>query len=99
MIRKVSQPLATEPPVWFITGCSTGFGLELAKQAIDRSFRTVIAARDPKKLQGFGATENALVLQLNVTKADEVAAAVKAAEAHFGGIDVLVNNAGLLRRH
>jgi NAD(P)-dependent dehydrogenase (short-subunit alcohol dehydrogenase family) len=95
MIKKVSQPLATEPPVWFITGCSTGFGMELAKQAIDHGYRTVMTARDPDKLQGYGATDNALVLQLDVTKAGEVAAAVKAAEDHFGCIDVLVNNAGI----
>ena len=95
MIKKVNQPLATEPPVWFITGCSTGFGMELAKQAIDHGYRTIMTARDPDKLQGYGATDNALVLQLDVTKAGEVAAAVKVAEAHFGGIDVLVNNAGI----
>ena len=38
---------ATETPVWFITGCSTGFGQELAKQAIARGYRTVVTvARD-----------------------------------------------------
>ncbi len=95
----VSSPLttaiATEPPVWFITGCSTGFGLELAKQAIERGWRTVLTARDPSTLEGYGATPNVLVLKLDVTQADQVVAAVAAAEARFGGIDVLVNNAGI----
>jgi len=95
----VSSPLttaiATEPPVWFITGCSTGFGLELAKQAIERGWRTVLTARDPSKLEGYGATSNVLVLKLDVTQPVQVAAAVAAAEARFGGIDVLVNNAGI----
>jgi NAD(P)-dependent dehydrogenase (short-subunit alcohol dehydrogenase family) len=78
-----------------ITGCSTGFGLELAKQAIERGYRTVVTARDPSKLEGYGATDNVLVLELDVTRPEQITAAVKAAEAHFGGIDVLVNNAGI----
>jgi NAD(P)-dependent dehydrogenase (short-subunit alcohol dehydrogenase family) len=89
------KPLATTPPVWFITGCSTGFGLELAKQAIEHGYRTVMTARDPAKLAGHEATDNVLVLKLDVTQPAQVAAAVKAAEARFGGIDVLVNNAGI----
>ena len=91
----ISQSIATEPPVWFITGCSTGFGMELARQAIDRGYRTVMTARDPSKLQGYAATDNVLVLQLDVTHPQEVTAAVQAAHARFGGIDVLVNNAGI----
>jgi len=95
MNAQVSRPLATQPPVWFITGCSTGFGLELARQAIERGYRTVMTARDPTKLEGYGATDNVLVLELDVTQPDQVAAALKAAEARFGGVDVLVNNAGI----
>ena len=95
MNTQVSTSLVQEPPVWFITGCSTGFGLELAKQAIDRGYRTVMTARDPAKLQGYGATDNVLVLKLDVTQPDQIAATIHAAEARFGGIDVLVNNAGI----
>ena len=95
MNTKVSTSLVTEPPVWFITGCSTGFGLELAKQAIEHGYRTVMTARDPSKLEGYGATDNVLVLKLDVTRPDQVAAAIQAAEARFGAVDVLVNNAGI----
>jgi NAD(P)-dependent dehydrogenase (short-subunit alcohol dehydrogenase family) len=95
MNTKVSNSIVTEPPVWFITGCSTGFGLELAKQAIEHGYRTVMTARDPSKLEGYGATDNVLVLELDVTQPDQVVAAVTAAQARFGGIDVLVNNAGI----
>jgi NAD(P)-dependent dehydrogenase (short-subunit alcohol dehydrogenase family) len=87
--------LLTNPPVWFITGCSTGFGLELAKQAIEHGFRTVITARDPSKLEGYAATDSVLVLKLDVTQPDQVAAAIQATIARFGRIDVLVNNAGI----
>ena len=90
-----SKSIITIPPVWFITGCSTGFGQELAKQTIEHGYRTVVTARDPAKLEGYGATDNVLVLKLDVTQPDQVAAAIKTAEARFGGIDVLVNNAGI----
>jgi NAD(P)-dependent dehydrogenase (short-subunit alcohol dehydrogenase family) len=95
MNTKTRKSIVAEPPVWFITGCSTGFGLELAKQTIEHGFRTVVTARDPSKLEGYGATDNVLVLKLDVTQPDQVAAAVKAAQARFGSIDVLVNNAGI----
>jgi NAD(P)-dependent dehydrogenase (short-subunit alcohol dehydrogenase family) len=77
-----------QAPVWFITVCSTGFGQELARQAIERGDRTVVTARDPAKLQGFVASDRVLVLKLDVTQPSQVAAAVKAVEARVGGIDV-----------
>jgi NAD(P)-dependent dehydrogenase (short-subunit alcohol dehydrogenase family) len=83
--------------VWFITGCSTGFGRELAKQTLDRGFRTVVTARDPAKVEDIakGRDDRALVLELDVTDPVEVDASVKSAAKHFGRIDVLVNNAGI----
>jgi NAD(P)-dependent dehydrogenase (short-subunit alcohol dehydrogenase family) len=92
---KTGLSIATEAPVWFITGCSTGFGLEVAKQCIEHGYRTVMTARDPAALEGYGATENVLVLKLDVTQPDQISAAVQAAEARFGAVDVLVNNAGI----
>jgi NAD(P)-dependent dehydrogenase (short-subunit alcohol dehydrogenase family) len=83
-------------PVWFITGCSTGFGRELAKLVLDRDWRVVVTARDIDRVRDLadGHQENALALALDVTDAGQVAASVKAAEDRFGAIDVLVNNAG-----
>jgi len=95
MTTKDSKLLVAEPPVWFITGCSTGFGRELARQAIELGYRTVVTARDPTTLERYAAAGNVLVLELDVTHPDQVAAAVTATEAKFGEIDVLVNNAGI----
>ena len=83
--------------VWFITGCSTGFGRELAKLVLDRGYRAVITARDLSKIQDLSAghESRALALRLDVTDKAAVAEAVKKAEAIFGSIDVLVNNAGV----
>ncbi|MEO9149036.1 MAG: oxidoreductase [Burkholderiaceae bacterium] len=94
MTTQTSTSIVTEPRIWFITGCTTGFSHELAQLAIARGHHTVVTARDPTKLEGYAA-ENALVLKLDVTKPDEVTAAIAAAEAKFGRIDVLVNNAGI----
>jgi len=85
----------TGQSVWFITGCSTGFGLELAKQLLARGNSVVVTARNPKALTEFAGLENALVQRLDVTDAAQIATAVQAAEARFGHIDVLVNNAGI----
>ena len=95
MNKQATPSQASEAPVWFITGCSTGFGLELARQAIECGYRTVVSARDLAKLHGIVASDQVLVLKLDVTEPGQVATAVKAAEARFGGIDVLVNNAGI----
>ncbi len=85
-----------DSPVWFITGCSTGFGRELARLVLARGWRVVATARDGARVADLaqGAEDRALTLGLDVTEAGQIAAAVQAAEAQFGGIDVLVNNAG-----
>ena len=88
--RKLSPP-----PVWFITGCSTGFGRELAAHVLERGYRTVVTARNPADVDVLAARGEALVLKLDVTDQGQVDAAIKAAEERFGRIDVLVNNAGI----
>src|SRR5690242_14827298 len=84
------------PAVWFITGCSTGFGRELARLVIGRGFRCVVTARDQPRVADLvqGAEDRALALALDVTSPDQITEAVRQAEARFGSIDVLVNNAG-----
>ncbi len=85
-----------QTPVWFITGCSTGFGKELAKLVLAKGWKAVVTARKPEQLQELvaGNEQNALALQLDVTNAAQVKQAVQQAETKFGKIDVLVNNAG-----
>ncbi|WP_062231466.1 oxidoreductase [Aureimonas sp. N4] len=85
-----------QTPVWFITGCSTGFGRELAKLVLDRGWNAVVTARDKSRLSDLteGHGERALAVDLDVTDEQAIDAGVKEAEARFGRIDVLVNNAG-----
>ncbi|GAA3599099.1 oxidoreductase [Gibbsiella greigii] len=86
----------TERKVWFITGCSTGFGYELAHQVLAKGDRAVLTARNIAALHSrFAAyADNAFILPLDVTNEDMIRKAVAEAEAHFGRIDILVNNAG-----
>ncbi len=83
-------------PVWFITGCSTGFGKELAKLVLARGWRVVVTARNPEQLRDIAAEDNKniLALPLDVTDQAQRDHAVEQAQQTFGRIDVLVNNAG-----
>src|SRR5664279_4433527 len=95
MATKNKKSAITEKPVWFITGCSTGFGRELAKYVLERGYRVVVTARKPDEVKDLAAQGEALVLKLDVTNQGQINAAIKAAEKKFGRIDVLVNNAGI----
>src|ERR1019366_10826273 len=60
MTTKNRQSATTEKPVWFITGCSTGFGRELAKHVLERGYRTVVTARKPDEVKDLAAKGEAL---------------------------------------
>jgi NAD(P)-dependent dehydrogenase (short-subunit alcohol dehydrogenase family) len=81
---------------WLITGCSTGLGRALAAAVLDRGDNAVVTARDAATVADLvdGHPDNALALDLDVTEPRQTRAAVDAAVERFGGVDVLVNNAG-----
>ena len=83
-------------PVWFISGCSSGFGRELALLVLARGWRAVVTARNKARVVDLaeGTGGRCLALGLDVTDPLQVAAAVEQAQLQFGRIDVLVNNAG-----
>ena len=85
-----------QDPVWFITGCSTGFGAALAAEVLAAGGRAVITARELGHLDDLvhQGGDRVLPVVLDVTHDDQIAAAVTAAVERFGRIDVLVNNAG-----
>jgi NAD(P)-dependent dehydrogenase (short-subunit alcohol dehydrogenase family) len=85
-----------DAPVWFVTGCSTGFGREFVRVGLAHGFRVVATARDSKKLDTLvaGHEDKAKAIALDVTNPNQIARAVEEAERAFGRIDVLVNNAG-----
>lgn len=81
---------------WLITGCSTGIGREIARAALQAGHSVVVTARRAESVTDFAEAfgDRAKVVALDVTDKAQIAAAVRAADDAFGGIDVLVNNAG-----
>jgi NAD(P)-dependent dehydrogenase (short-subunit alcohol dehydrogenase family) len=82
--------------VWLITGSSSGLGRALAEKVLERGYRAVVTARKADTLRDLVArySDSAIAAALDVTRPEQISAAVKAAYHRFGHIDVLVNNAG-----
>src|ERR1700744_2770535 len=99
VVRHIGGPCRKGRPEvarWLITGCSTGFGREIAHAALRDGHSVVVTARRAEAGQDFVEEfgDRVVAVALDVTDAGQIAAAVAAAQQAFGGIDVLVNNAG-----
>jgi len=83
--------------VWLITGCSTGFGRELAKAVLAKGYKAAVAARNPDDVKDIilGNEDRAIAVKLDVTRPAEIKEAIQITKERFGRIDVLVNNAGI----
>jgi len=82
--------------IWFITGASRGFGRIWTEAALQRGDKVAATARKLESIadlkEKYGA--NVLTLAVDVTNPEQVKTAVNAAYAHFGRLDVVLNNAG-----
>lgn len=87
---------STESQVWFITGCSTGFGRRICEEALKKGDRVVVTAREIRDIEDLSHLYplNAISMRLDVTDHRSIELAVNKACAAFGKIDILVNNAG-----
>jgi NAD(P)-dependent dehydrogenase (short-subunit alcohol dehydrogenase family) len=81
---------------WLITGCSTGIGRAIAVAALDAGHTVVVTARRPESVQDLVDSHpgRSIALALDVTDRAQIERAVAETYAAFGGLDVLVNNAG-----
>lgn len=82
--------------VWLITGSGSGLGRDIAKAALNAGNRVVATARTPEQLQDLASQygNNVYVVRQDVTQEQDANGAVEAAVRVFGGLDVVVNNAG-----
>jgi NAD(P)-dependent dehydrogenase (short-subunit alcohol dehydrogenase family) len=87
---------ARKDAVWLVTGCSTGLGRALAAEVLRAGYRCIATARDPAAVADIVAPHPATsrAVALDVTRPESIRAALREAESAFGGVDVLVNNAG-----
>jgi len=84
-----------QPEVWLVTGAGRGLGVDIAKAALAAGHAVVATGRDPTKVRAaIGDHDRLLTVKLDVTRPEDARAAVEAASAELGRIDVLVNNAG-----
>src|SRR3954467_5889575 len=86
--------MPTDKKTWIITGAGRGLGVDIAKAALAAGHNVVATGRNPDTVaNALGDAEDLLVLALDVTDPQQIAAAVETTLERFGSIDVLVNNA------
>src|SRR5438552_2348612 len=85
----------TGKKVWLITGAGRGMGVDIAKAALAAGHAVVATGRKTEAVaKSLGNADQLLVAKLDITRAQDAMTVVGAAVQKFGGIDVLVNNAG-----
>ncbi|MES2062484.1 MAG: SDR family NAD(P)-dependent oxidoreductase [Bacteroidota bacterium] len=92
----MTQQKENSNKVWFITGASRGFGRVWADAALKRGDKVAVTARNLASIADFKDKygENVLTLELDVTNPGQVKTTVEQAHAHFGKLDIVLNNAG-----
>ncbi|MFF4086443.1 SDR family NAD(P)-dependent oxidoreductase [Streptomyces nigra] len=85
-------------PTTFITGANKSLGLETARRLVEAGHTVLVGARDPERGRAAAASVGARFVRIDVTDDASVDAAVADVAAHEGGIDILINNAGVLGR-
>jgi NAD(P)-dependent dehydrogenase (short-subunit alcohol dehydrogenase family) len=94
-VQKTEKKMMADKKIWFITGAGRGMGTDFVRAALAAGHAVVATGRNPEAVtRAVGASDDLLVVKLDVTRPAEAEAAARAAVERFGRIDVLVNNAG-----
>ena len=98
-LLRMPKPKSHATRVAFVTGAASGIGKAIATRLAAEGACVVIADLDLEKAQAaaaeIGSTDVAIGVQANVTDAAQIDAALREAVLAFGGVDIVVNNAGL----
>lgn len=96
MVNQKDNSATRAPKTWFITGSSRGFGRVWTEAALKRGDKVAATARKLASIAGLKEQygDHVLTLEMDVTKPQQVKAAVEQAHAHFGKLDIVLNNAG-----
>jgi short-subunit dehydrogenase len=86
--------MADQDPVALVTGASHGIGPHIARSLAGAGYRLLLTGRSASELDALADELNALAVPADLTRPEDLAALVQAAERELGGVDVLVNNAG-----
>jgi 3-oxoacyl-[acyl-carrier protein] reductase len=83
--------------VAIVTGGASGFGEGIVRKFVAEGAKVLIADRDGDGAQRVASSvgDAALAMRIDVSRADDVRSMMDAAESHFGGLHILVNNAGV----
>ncbi|KAM5545462.1 hypothetical protein V8D89_000500 [Ganoderma adspersum] len=93
----IALNMTAAPRVWFITGSSSGLGLDMTRDVLAKGDIAVATVRKPEVLAPLAAQypkERLLILKVDVTVHQDILDAFKQAKEAFGGVDVVVSNAG-----
>jgi NAD(P)-dependent dehydrogenase (short-subunit alcohol dehydrogenase family) len=96
----MSEQSVPQQRVWLVTGCSSGFGLELVHAILARGDKVIATARNIDDLvRELKSEPRASTVKLDVTQPlAELKSIAETAISIFGRVDILVNNAGYVQR-
>lgn len=97
IVFEVSISMAKDNRVWLITGASKGLGLAFTKIALENGDSVIALARSNEQLVNLHNKYNELLyLQTDITDKNSVFTNIKKAYEHFGKLDIVINNAGIM---
>ena len=101
IIAEISNLMSLKGKVVIVTGASSGIGEALSRRLMNDGARVVMTARNEEKMKAIAAEypqADVLIVKADVSRREDCADMIAKTVGRFGGIDVLINNAGMSMR-